>query len=103
MFTKVIAGWFDQNRGLFLGIAGGLGNGVGAALSPLFAYALLSHYGWRVGFQGIGAAIILIGFPALYLLLKDPPQTTARPRRAHQKIQEDRSRPRQAHQKIQGD
>ena len=78
MFTKVIAGWFDQNRGLFLGIAGGLGNGVGAALSPLFAYALLSHYGWRVGFQGIGAAIILIGFPALYLLLKDPPQTTAR-------------------------
>ena len=78
MFTKVIAGWFDQNRGLFLGIAGGLGNGVGAALSPLFAYALLSHYGWRVGFQGIGAAIILIGFPVLYLLLKDPPQATAR-------------------------
>ena len=58
MFTKVIAGWFDQRRGLFLGIAGGLGNGIGAALSPLFVYALISSYGWRAGFQGIGAAII---------------------------------------------
>ena len=74
MFTKVIASWFDQRRGLFLGIAGGLGNGIGAALSPLFAYALISSYGWRAGFQGIGAVIILIGFPVLYLLLKDPPQ-----------------------------
>ena len=78
MFTKVIAGWFDQRRGLFLGIVGGLGNGVGAALSPLFVFALISSYGWRAGFQGIGAAIILIGFPVLYLLLRDPPQDTAR-------------------------
>lgn len=78
MFTKVIAGWFDQRRGLFLGIVGGLGNGVGAALSPLFVFALISSYGWRAGFQGIGAAIILIGFPVLYLLLRDPPQDTVR-------------------------
>ncbi len=78
MFTKVIAGWFDQRRGLFLGIAGGLGNGVGAALSPLFVFALISSYGWRAGFQGIGAAIILIGFPVLYLLLRDPPKGTIR-------------------------
>ena len=78
MFTKVIAGWFDQRRGLFLGIVGGLGNGIGAALSPLFVFALISSYGWRVGFQGIGAVIILIGFPVLYLLLRDPPQDTIR-------------------------
>ncbi len=78
MFTKVIAGWFDRRRGLFLGIAGGLGNGIGAALSPLFVFALISSYGWRAGFQGIGAAIILIGFPVLYLLLRDPPKDTIR-------------------------
>ena len=78
MFTKVIAGWFDRRRGLFLGIVGGLGNGIGAALSPLFVFALVSSYGWRAGFQGIGAVIILVGFPVLYLLLRDPPQDTIR-------------------------
>ena len=83
MFTKVIAGWFDQRRGLFLGIAGGLGNGLGAALSPLFVYALISSYGWRAGFQGIGAAIILIGFPVLYLLLRDPPRDVSRSATEH--------------------
>ena len=83
MFTKVIAGWFDQRRGLFLGIAGGLGNGIGAALSPLFVYALISSYGWRAGFQGIGAAIILIGFPVLYLLLRDPPRDVSRSAAEH--------------------
>lgn len=83
MFTKVIAGWFDARRGLFLGIAGGLGNGVGAALSPLFVFALISSYGWRAGFQGIGAAIILVGFPVLYLLLRDPPRDVSRSATEH--------------------
>ena len=83
MFTKVIAGWFDRRRGLFLGIAGGLGNGVGAALSPLFVFALISSYGWRAGFQGIGAAIILVGFPVLYLLLRDPPRDVSRSATEH--------------------
>ena len=83
MFTKVIAGWFDRRRGLFLGIAGGLGNGVGAALSPLFVFALISSYGWRAGFQGIGATIILIGFPVLYLLLRDPPRDVSRSAAEH--------------------
>lgn len=77
-FTKVIAGWFDENRGLFLGIVGGLGNGVGAAISPLFVQALIAHHGWRGGYLGIGAAILAIGFPVLLLLLRDPPQQAAR-------------------------
>ncbi|MGH8864450.1 MAG: MFS transporter, partial [Burkholderiales bacterium] len=77
-FTKVIAGWFDRNRGLFLGVVGGLGNGVGAALSPLFVNMLLVNYGWRGGYQGIAMAILLIGFPVLYLLLHDPEKSAAR-------------------------
>ncbi|MGQ0383860.1 MAG: MFS transporter [Gammaproteobacteria bacterium] len=74
-FTKVIAGWFDRNRGFFLGVAGGVGNGVGAALSPIFVNLLLLHYGWRGGYVGAALVILLIGFPVLYLLLHDPPKS----------------------------
>jgi MFS family permease len=77
-FTKVIAGWFDRNRGLFLGIVGGLGNGVGAALSPLFAHALIAAHGWRVGYLGLGAVILALGFPVLFFLLHDPPSSASR-------------------------
>ncbi|HEX9473482.1 MAG TPA: MFS transporter [Steroidobacteraceae bacterium] len=73
MFTKVIAGWFDRHRGFAMGIVGGVGNGAGAALSPLLVGALLVHYGWRGSYLGIAAVVALIGFPILYLLLRDPP------------------------------
>ena len=78
MFTKVIASWFDRNRGLFLGIAGGLGNGTGAALSPVLAHLLISAFGWRGAFQGIALTVLIIGFPVLFLLLWDPPRATGR-------------------------
>ena len=76
MFSKVIAGWFDRNRGLFLGIAGGLGNGAGAALTPILALVLLGNYGWRGGYLGLALTILLIGFPALLLWLWNPPKAT---------------------------
>jgi len=77
-FTKVIAGWFDDNRGLFLGIVGGLGNGVGAAISPLFVQAIIARHGWRGGYLAIGAVVLAIGFPVLLLLLRDPPSHSRR-------------------------
>ena len=80
MFTKVIASWFDRNRGLFLGIVGGLGNGTGAALSPVLAHLLISAFGWRGGFQGIALTVLVIGFPVLFLLLWDPPGSTGKNR-----------------------
>ncbi len=74
MFTKVIAGWFDRRRGLALGFVGGVGNGTGAAIAPIFVHMLLSNYGWRGAYQGIALAIVLIGFPILFLFLRDPPK-----------------------------
>ncbi len=77
-FTKVIAGWFDRHRGLALGIVGGLGNGIGSALSPLYAQTLITRYGWRTGYVGLGAAILCVGLPVLLLLLRDPPAHAVR-------------------------
>ncbi len=76
MFTKVIAGWFDRRRGLALGFVGGVGNGTGAAIAPIFVHMLLLNYGWRGAYQGIALAIVLIGFPILFLFLRDPPKAT---------------------------
>ncbi len=72
-FTKVIAGWFDKNRGLFLGVVGGVGNGAGATFMPIFVHMLIANYGWRGAYQGIAIAIVLIGFPAMLFFLRDPP------------------------------
>ena len=73
MYTKVIAGWFDQNRGLALGVAGGLGNGIGAALTPILAGALLAAGTWRTAYQGLALTTICVGLPVLILWLRDPP------------------------------
>ena len=75
LFTKVIAGWFDENRGLFLGIMGGVGNGAGATFMPIYVYYLITTYGWRGAYIGIGLAIFVVGFPVLLFLLRDPEQT----------------------------
>ena len=74
-FTKVIAGWFDRNRGLFMGFVGGVGNGVGAALAPVYVNSLLVTYDWRGAMLGLAAAIVVIGFPVLFLFLRDPPKS----------------------------
>lgn len=46
-YSKVIVKWFDRKRGIALGL-GLAGVGLGAALMPPFAQALISSYGWRV-------------------------------------------------------
>jgi MFS family permease len=73
MFCKVVSDWFDQRRGLMLGVTAGVGNGVGATFMPILAGVLLGAVGWRNSFAVIGAVVIGLGFPVLYLLLRDAP------------------------------
>lgn len=73
LFTKIIAGWFDRYRGLFLGIISGVGYGLGSTLMPLFAVAILADHDWRFTYQAIAILVFLLGFPPLVFLLRDPP------------------------------
>ena len=73
IYAKLLAEWFETRRGLWIGIAGGVGNGLGATLMPMLAGALLMTQGWRGAFVGIGASILLIGLPIQWLFLRDPP------------------------------
>lgn len=74
MFTKVVSDWFDENRGLMLGISAGVGNGVGATIMPIIAASLLGYVGWRGGYMIIGLIVFCLGFPVLYAFLKEAPQ-----------------------------
>ncbi|PHS27332.1 MAG: MFS transporter [Robiginitomaculum sp.] len=73
LFTKIIAGWFDRYRGFFLGIISGVGYGIGSTLMPIFAVFVLSGHTWRTTYQAIAILVLVIGFPAIFLLLRNPP------------------------------
>ncbi|WP_448661958.1 MFS transporter [Sphingomonas sp. CJ20] len=74
LFSKVIAEWFDKGRGLALGISAGMGSGVGSIAIPVIAAMVVGAYGWRAGYLAIGAIVLVIGFPALFLMLRDAPR-----------------------------
>jgi MFS family permease len=76
MFTRVISGWFDAGRGTALGLASGLGNGIGATVMPIVAMVLMARFGWRGAFLGMGLIVAAVGFPVLAGLLRDPPGRT---------------------------
>jgi MFS family permease len=73
VFAKLIAEWFDRTRGMWMGFCGGVGNGMGAILFPMIGAALLTRYGWRTGFIGVGAIVLVTGFPVLFFLLRESP------------------------------
>ena len=53
-YSKVISEWFDEKRGLMLGVAAGFGNGLGSTLMPIAAGLMLVQFGWRGAYIGIG-------------------------------------------------
>ena len=76
-YSKVISEWFDEKRGLMLGVAAGFGNGLGSTLMPIVAGLMLVQFGWRGAYVGIGLIVFWLGFPTLFALLKDAPARLA--------------------------
>jgi MFS family permease len=69
-YAKAIASWFDGKRGLALGIAMS-GVGLGAALVPQFTQFLVANAGWRGAYLGLAALVLVIGFPAVALAMRE--------------------------------
>jgi len=78
VFAKLIAEWFDRTRGLWMGFCGGIGNGLGAIFMPMIGAAIMSAYGWRIGFVGVAALTLVGGFTILFLFLRESPIRIAR-------------------------
>jgi MFS family permease len=48
---------------------------------PLLAQYLIDRYGWRTAYIGLGVMIMLLGFSAVALFVRDPPDKAPRDRR----------------------
>src|SRR5437764_7079800 len=71
-YAAVITKWFDRQRGLALGI-GIAGVGLGVALVPQLAAALIAAFGWRMAYVGLGIAVLVVAFVPVAVFLREPP------------------------------
>lgn len=66
-FSLILANWFNDKRGLAIGIAF-MGSGLGGMIFNPVAVALIEGFGWRIGFIGLGAIMAIIGIPAVLMV-----------------------------------
>jgi MFS family permease len=72
-YVKSISGQFNTRRGLAIGIAMS-GIGVGTAFVPLLAQSLISSFGWRAAYLGLGALVFVLAVPIASAVLRDEPE-----------------------------
>ena len=70
-YAKSVASWFDEKRGLALGITMA-GIGIGAALMPQYAQFLIGIFGWRAAYLGLGILIVIVALPSVFFFIRDP-------------------------------
>ncbi len=68
----LISRWFQRTRGKAMGFAY-IGIGLGGALVPLIAHALVEAYGWHAALRTIGFLIVLVAFPFAFFV-RDAPE-----------------------------
>lgn len=71
-YVKSVSAWFDDRRGLALGLSIA-GVGIGAAFVPPFAQALVGHFGWRIAYLGLGVLTMVLAVPAVSLFIREQP------------------------------
>ena len=70
-YAAAVSKWFDRERGLALGLATA-GVGLGTALIPKLAVALIGAYGWREAYFGLAVAIVVLAFLPVINFVREP-------------------------------
>ncbi len=69
-WTRAINNWFNENRGLALGLSL-LGTGLFGAFAKLYAFSLIENFGWQIAYLGVGLLPLLIALPVAYFFFRD--------------------------------
>jgi MFS family permease len=69
-FTRAVSNWFNEKRGLALGVSL-IGTGISGALTKMYAGWLITEVGWRLAYVGVGALPLLIAFPVAWFAFRD--------------------------------
>lgn len=71
--TTVINNWFNEKKGLALGIAGACPALTGAIMNPI-ASKIIYKYGWRIAYKTLGIIFLLMIVPAYLFLVRINPE-----------------------------
>jgi len=69
-WTRAVNNWFNENRGLALGLSL-LGTGIFGALAKLYAAKIIESYGWQAAYIGVGLLPLVIALPIAFLFFRD--------------------------------
>src|ERR1700735_679952 len=75
-YSKVVAAWFDRQRGFALGIVLA-GVGMGTIVIPLICNTLIGKLGWREAYLGGGGVIRLLGLLPGVPFVREPTSANA--------------------------
>ena len=88
-FFKAVLSWFDNRRGLALGVMAALG-ALGASLSPLLVRALIAHVGWRASYPWMALIAVVVSVTMVLALVRVRAQRSVRGRLVKTAVDKDR-------------
>lgn len=72
-FTLIIASWFEEKRGLAIGVCF-MGSGLGGMLFNALAGSWVVSLGWQTTFRLLAVIMAAVMIPVIYLVLRTRPQ-----------------------------
>ncbi|QMW22437.1 MFS transporter [Sandaracinobacteroides saxicola] len=70
-WTRGVAAAFSDGRGTALGLTL-MGTGFAGFLAPVLMTPIVAEHGWRVGYQVLAGAVLLVGVPVAFALYREP-------------------------------
>ena len=88
-YSKLIAEWFDRDRGLAMGIIQA-GVGLGGIFVAQLARFLIGTFGWREAYIGMGITIFVVAFFPVAIFLREPDSALSASNASSESVGKDR-------------